>query len=305
MPVSMNIAKANKLDDFYTLMPDIEKELCHYSSFFFDKVVYCCCDNPDYSNFYKYFKHNFEKLKLKLLVASCKIGLASGRCVKFNGVEELEYSDVDGSIGSNWFCSRVAKSDIIVTNPPFSKSKMLISYLIKHGKKFILVGNRNLITSDKMFSLFMEDKIRLGYGFEGATGRFYIPQILYGHYSKDVNRDAQNLVRFRNVVWFTNLDINVPPKVRSYTKKYDSLYYPIYDNYDAINVDKISDIPYDYFGEMGVPITILEGFDYHTFDIMGIDRNMEGNTTGKRFSVNGKDKYVRIIIKRKQANEQL
>lgn len=303
MPVSMNIAKANKFDDFYTLMPDIEKELSHYKRFFSDKIVYCCCDNPGYSNFYKYFKDNFRKLNLKLLIASYKIGLNLGCCVKYNGIEEVTSSNMDGSIESPWFCSMVAKSDIVVTNPPFSKSKKLILYLVKHNKKFILVGNRNHITSDKMFSLFMENKIRLGYGFEGATGRFLIPQILYGHYSKDVNREAQNLVRFRNVVWYTNLDVVVPPKVRCYTKKYDSRYYPKYDNYDAINVDKISDIPYDYFGKIGVPITILEGFDYQEFDIIGIDRNVEGNTSRKRFSINGKDKYVRIIIKRKQANE--
>lgn len=299
----MNFAKANKLDDFYTLMPDVEKELCHYKSFFLDKVIYCCCDNPNHSNFYKYFKNNFSNLKLKLLVASYKIGLDSGRCITFDGIKEEVSSCIDGSIGSPWFCSMVEKSDIIVTNPPFSKSKKLILYLVKHSKKFILVGNRNHITSDKMFSLFMEGKIRLGYGFEGATGRFLIPRILYGHYSKDVNREAENLVRFRNVVWYTNFDINVPAKVRSYTQKYDSRYYSMYDNYNAINVDKINDIPYDYFGEMGVPITILEGFDYRTFDIIGIDRKLEGNTTGKRFSVNGKDKYVRIIIKRKKTNE--
>lgn len=306
MPLSMNNAKAKKLDEFYTFMPDIEEELNHYQKFFFDKVVYCCCDNPIYSNFYKYFKIRFYEFGLRQLIASCNSSEErEGICSIYDGQNETLYSNINGDICSSWFCSMVAQCDIIVTNPPFSKSKMLLNYLINEDKKFIVVGNRNHLTSDLLFSFFMKGKIKLGYGFKNATGHFFIPKFMYGHYSKDVTRDDINVVRFRNVVWYTNFDIEVPPRKRLYTKQYDAMRYQKYDNYDAINVDKISDIPADYYGEMGVPITILDGFDYNEFEILGIDRTIRGNVSGKRFSINGKNKYVRIIVKRKYANETI
>lgn len=300
MPLSMNNAKAKKLDEFYTLMPDIEEELKHYHKFFFGKIVYCCCDNPKYSNFYKYFKARFMELGLKQLIASCnnyKDNL--GVCVNYDGYKEELEMGVNGNIGSPWFCSMVSSSDIIVTNPPFSKSKILLNYLIDVNKKFIVVGNRNHLTSDKLFSLFMKGKFRLGFGFKNSTGYFFIPPSMYGHYSKDVTRTNIDTVRFRNVVWYTNIDVKVPAKNRIYTKSYEPSRYLKYDNYNAINIDKISDIPKDYLGEMGVPITILEGFDYDMFEILGIDRTINGNKSGRRFSVNGENKYVRIVIKRK------
>lgn len=296
----MNIAKANKLDEFYTLMTDIEEELEHYRKFFFKKVVYCCCDNPAYSNFYKYFKLNFSDLGLSLLISSFKVkGDDFGQCTKYDGKHEKTLGNIDSEIGSSWFCSMVSSCDIVVTNPPFSKSKELIKFLDCHGKKFILVGNRNHITSDSIFSLFMDKKLRLGYGFKNSTAYFLIPKSMQGHYSKDVMRRETDIVRFRNVVWYTNLDIVVPPKQYLLTKHYDPSLYPKYDNYNAINVDKIKDIPIDYYGEMGVPITFLEGFDNNKFEILGIDRTIKGNASGTRFKLHGKEKYVRLVVKRK------
>lgn len=178
MPLSMNNAKAKKLDEFYTLMPDIEEELKHYHKFFLDKVVYCCCDNSKYSNFYKYFKDRFMELGMRLLIASCnnyKDNL--GICVSFDGYKEESEIGINGNIGSSWFCSMVSYSDIIVTNPPFSKSKILLNYLIDENKKFIVVGNRNHLTSDHLFSLFMKGKFRLGFGFKNSTGYFFYTTI--------------------------------------------------------------------------------------------------------------------------------
>ena len=144
----------------------------------------------------------------------------------------------------------------------------------------------------------MNHTIKFGHGFNGNTGHFMIPPTLYGHYSNDVVRKEENIVRFRNVSWITNLDIEVPNKKISLTKKYSSRRYKKYDQYDAINVDKISDIPYDYFGVMGVPITILDKFDYTQFELLGLDRFMPLNSSGKRFSIEGKEKYARVLIRK-------
>ncbi len=145
----------------------------------------------------------------------------------------------------------------------------------------------------------MEGKLKFGFGFKGDTANFVIPPMLYGHYSKDVVRGDKNIVRFRNVCWVTNFEINVPAKELLLTKKYSKRKYPKYDQYDAINIDKLTDIPFDYYGVMGVPITILDRFDYDTFELLGLDRLMPMNSSKKRFTIKGKEKYARILIRRK------
>lgn len=308
MPTSMNKAKATKMDEFYTLYADVEEELNHYKKFFLGKTIYCCCDNPKFSNFYKYFDANFKELGIKRLIASFQQSMNSSAKVVSKilnqpaDVQEIK----DGKIESDSCKVLFERADIIVTNPPFSKAKYLVKYLIQTDKKFIIVGNRNLITSDSMFDLFLDKKIKFGFGFKSNTANFLIPNILVGHYSKDVVRNEENIVRFRNVAWFTNLDIEVQSKTLNLTCRYDPARYPKYDNYDAINVDKICDIPIDYYGKMGVPITILDKFDYKQFNLLGIDRTIHDNTSNKRFSIEGKDKYVRVVIERKNIlNEKI
>ena len=305
MVSSMTKAKANKIDEFYTQLSDIEEELVHYKEFFFNKIVYCCCDNPEYSNFVKFFLSHFDDYGIKKVLVSCSsIYNRNAFWVEyFSSNKKVSHSFVgDGSITGNECKMLFEESDIVVTNPPFSKAKFLIKYLIYEKKAFIVVGNRNIITSDTMFDLFMRKEIRFGFGFKANTARFIIPKELYGHYSKDVVRNEPNIVRFRNVTWFTNLSIYVPPLKRNFKQKYDPFIHKKYDQFDAINVDKITEIPIDYSGKIGVPITILDRFDDEQFQLIGIDRTIQGNNTKKRFSINGKRKYVRVIIKNKKIN---
>ena len=131
-----------------------------------------------------------------------------------------------------------------------------------------------------------------------------IPESLYGHYSKDVVRKEENLVRFRNVTWITNFNIEVPCKKIHLKKKYNPKRYKKYDQYDAINIDKVTDIPYDYAGTMGVPITILDKFDYSHYELLGLDRFMPMNISGKRFTIKGKEKYARVLIKNKKVKDE-
>lgn len=305
MSLSMTKAKAMKIDEFYTQFSDIEEELVHYKKFFFKKKVYCCCDNPEFSNFVKFFLTHFYDYGLRKLFVSCSsIHETTAMWVEYSSPEScVRHTFIGNGSITSAECNKIFKeTDIVVTNPPFSKAKFLIKYLIHENKSFIIVGNRNIITSDTMFEFFMKKEIRFGFGFKSNTANFIIPEELYGHYSKDVVRKEKNIVRFRNVTWFTNLPIYVPPLKRIYTKKYDPQKYKKYDQFDAINIDKISEIPIDYTGKMGVPITILDKFDYGQFQLLGIDRTIQGNNTKTRFSVNGKRKYVRVIIINKKTN---
>ncbi len=303
MPISMNKAKAVKVDEFYTMLSDVEAELQHYRHFFKGKAVYCCCDNPQYSSFCKYFSGHYNELGISSLICTW---LQNGGKICFKAKYDrinrnFKYYKIEGngSYDTSDCLKIMGQSDIVVTNPPFSKSQVFLELLISLNKKFIIVCNRNTITTKKIFPLFMEGKLKFGFGFKGDTANFVIPPMLYGHYSKDVVRGDKNIVRFRNVCWVTNFEINVPAKELLLTKKYSKRKYPKYDQYDAINIDKLTDIPFDYYGVMGVPITILDRFDYDTFELLGLDRLMPMNSSKKRFTIKGKEKYARILIRRK------
>ncbi len=299
----MNKAKAAKVDEFYTLLQDVEAELQHYKHFFKGKAVYCCCDNPQYSSFSKYFCEHYNELSLSGLVCTwLQEKTKQTFMAKYNcSNKRFEYYAIEGN-GSydSPDCIKITEqSDILVTNPPFSKSQAFLELLISLNKKFIVVCNRNTVTTKKIFPMFMEGKLKFGFGFKGNTANFVIPPMLYGQYSSDVVRGNENIVRFRNACWVTNFEISTPAKELLLTKKYSKRKYPKYDQYDAINIDKISDIPFDYYGVMGVPITILDRFDYNTFELLGLDRLMPMNSSNKRFTVKGKEKYARILIRRK------
>jgi len=305
MPIAMNRAKAARIDEFYTLFPDVELELQHYGNFFEGKVVYCCCDNPKWSSFCKYFCANFQKLKIRRFICSwMPEGESSAQWAEYDVISQ-KYVYHNISAGNGCFdCPEciclMNMADVVVTNPPFSRTLDFIELLIAKEKKFVIVCNRNTIVTKKVFPLLLNRKVRIGFGFKGNTACFIIPPSLYGHYSNDVVRHEKNIVRFRDVTWLTNFEIEVPSNKIQLHRKYSQHKYKKYDEYDAINVDKLSDIPYDYDGVMGVPITILDKFDYNSFELLGLDRFMPLNKSGRRFTIKGKEKYARVLIQKRK-----
>ena len=302
-------AKKAKNDEFYTRMSDIEDELWHYERHFKNKVVFLNCDDPAKSKFWKYFSAKFEELGLKKLIATHYVEL-SEPCLNDITSYKLEIThgtNNNGKInppkiplkGNGDFrsdeCIEILKeADIVVTNPPFSLFREYIGLLVEHKKKFIVIGNQNAITYKETFKLIKENKLWLGYT---LAKEFMLP----GGGSK----------KFGNIGWFTNLNI----KKRNEDIDLDQEYkknksdYPKYDNYNAINVDKVVDIPMDYNGVMGVPITFMNKYNPKQFEIVGLlssagyDREIIGvpfkGIKDARAIINGKVKYSRILIKRK------
>lgn len=317
-------AKRNKKDEFYTQIVDIERELQHYRRHFKDKVVYCNCDDPYVSAFFEYFAKNFEFLGLKKLITTCyksqKMDLFSQ-----NDSEEaikLEYTggapnslptpdDIgvtllkgDGDFRSQECISILKEADVVVTNPPFSLFSEYVTQLAKYEKKFLIIGHQNAITYKDIFPLIKENKMWLGYGFKRNMAHFIAP-----HY-EDTASDAdhqEGMIRVSGVVWFTNLDHSKRHEeiilVKRYTGKEAS--YPTYDNYDAIEVSKTQDIPTDYTGLIGVPITFLTKYNPKQFAIIGASDNGAIDATYKlaHFKrhnepyLNGKKTYKRLFIR--------
>jgi hypothetical protein len=317
-------ASKSKNDEFYTQLSDIENELRHYKDHFRDKVVYCNCDDPRVSNFFHYFSYNFEHLGLKKLIATCYKNQdadlfstnASEQAVYLeytgdkngNSVPDADEIGVkplqsDGDFRSAESIELLKQADIVVTNPPFSLFREYITQLIEYEKKFIVIGNLNAITYKEVFGLIKENKIWLGASLDGRNIWFRIPNT-YEKYHKIENGNKYAFVA--STIWFTNLDHKKRHEKLILHKKFSSDEYPKYDFYDAINVNKTKDIPYDYDGNIGVPITFLNKFNPEQFEIIdGLNRYsiIDGptdETRGKYLSqVNGKPIYVRIVIKHK------
>ena len=324
---NLNLRKAStaKKDEFYTQLSDIENELRHYRKHFKNKVVLCNCDDPRVSNFFHYFSYNFERLGLKKLITTCyknqNFDLFSQNdsenavYLEYTGdnngdnipdIEEIGIKELkeDGDFRSKECIELLKQADIVVTNPPFSLFREYIAQLIEFDKKFIIVGHQNAISYKEIFKLIKEDKIWLGYGFKGGAGHFINHH--YEDYATATDR-KEGMIRVSGVHWFTNLDINKRHEDLILHKKYNPDDYPKYDHYDAINVDKTKDIPIDYKGAMGVPLTFLDKYSPEQFEIIdGLNRYsiLEGvteETKGKYLSqVNGKPIYVRIVIKNKK-----
>ncbi|WP_324070306.1 MAG: adenine-specific methyltransferase EcoRI family protein [Flavobacterium sp.] len=313
---NLHKAKNNKKDEFYTQLSDIENELRHYKEHFKNKVVYCNCDDPRVSNFFHYFSYNFEHLGLKKLIATCYKNQdadlfstnVSDKAVYLeytgdkNGnsipdAHEIGVKDLqgDGDFRSQESIELLKQADIVVTNPPFSLFREYVTQLIDFEKKFIIVGSYNAITYKEIFKIIKENKMWLGYGFSGGNAYFKTP------YSNDnfvegVYNINTGLVKFRNVTWYTNLDIEKRNVDLILHKKYTPEEYPSYDNYDAINVDKTKDIPVDYVGNIGVPITFLDKYNPNQFEIVKFRKGDDD----KDLVINGKSPYFRIIIKNKK-----
>ncbi len=313
MVESLQKAKRNKKDEFYTQLSDIENELRHYSKHFEGKTIYCNCDDPRVSNFFHYFSYNFEKLKLKKLIATCyknqDMDLFSGNesekaiYLEYTGDKngnnipdkheiEVKYLEGDGDFRSDESVSLLKTADIVVTNPPFSLFREYVAQLIEHDKKFLIVGHQNAITYKDIFKLIKENKLWLGYGFKGGAGHFINDS--YENYATATDK-KEGMIRVSGVHWFTNLEIDKRNEELILYKQYNDTDYPKYDNYDGINVDKTKDIPVDYDGVMGVPITFLDKFNPKQFEIIKFRKGDDD----KDLSINGKCPYFRILIRKR------
>ena len=316
---NLHQAKNNKKDEFYTQLADIENELRHYKPHFKDKVVYCNCDDPRISNFFHYFSYNFEHLGLKKLIATCYknqdadlfstnesekavyleyTGDKNGNSVPDTseiGIKELKG---DGDFRSPESIELLKQADIVVTNPPFSLFREYVAQLIEYEKKFVIVGHQNAITYKDIFKLIKENKLWLGYGFKGGAGHFINTQ--YEDYATAGNH-KEGMIRVSGVHWFTNLDIDKRDDDLILQKKYTNEDYPSYDNYDAINVNVTKNIPYDYSGVMGVPITFLDKYSPTQFKIIGqmATTKIDEFNFGYPY-VDGEKIYARILIKNKK-----
>lgn len=349
---NLNAAKTAKKDEFYTQMTDIERELQHYWPHFRDKVVLCNCDDPYESNFFKYFALRFNQLGLKKLICTCysgspvqgnelliqvdgfagepkklayKVEITEVRDLNGDGAVDLtdvryllkNDKNVIGRLRTGDFrdeeCITLLKqADIVVTNPPFSLFREYIGQLMKYRKKFLIVGNQGAIIYKEIFPYVINNEIWLGYGFKGGAAHFFSPY-------EDIataEDHREGMIRVSGVHWFTNLEIPKRNEFLDLICKYSHEQYPKFDNYDAININKTMDIPCDYEGLMGVPITFLDKYNPEQFEIIW---QASGNTRASAPSeilkavgyhshpedrggcgvVNGKRQYSRILIRNK------
>lgn len=350
---SLHKAVVSKNDEFYTQLADIERELRHYKSQFRDKVVYCNCDDPFESNFFKYFAANFKALGLKRLIATSykpspiantelllqssllpeyedkivqKLSKSKGRPkVTANKFIINEVGDIDGdgafdlkdvaeqlkaNKNNEWSplsdegdfrslesIELLKQSDIVVTNPPFSLFREYVAQLMEYEKKFLIIGNDNAIKYKGIFEFIKENKIWLGYG-----------------KVKEFRKPDGSIQKFGNIGWYTNLDVEKRHQKLTLYKTYNPEEYPKYDNFEAINVSKVAEIPKDYAGYMGVPITFLDKHDPEQFDVIDmlnrytlLDTQGTNEDVRARHShtcnVNGKAVFSRIVIKNKNVEK--
>ncbi len=317
-----NLHKANiaKKDEFYTQLPDIEKELKHYKEYFKGKVVFCNCDDPRISNFFNYFSYNFEYLELKKLITTCyknqNINLFSQNnaekaiYLEYEGDKNdnkvpdheeigIQHLAGDGDFRSKECIALLKKADIVVTNPPFSLFRYYVAQLVEYDKKFVIIGNQNAITYKEIFKLIKENKIWFGHSIHSGDREFGVPNDYpLNAASSRIDENGNKYIRVKGVRWYTNLDYKERHEDLILYKKYNESEYPKYDNYDAINIDKTKDIPMDYKGAMGVPITFMDKYNPDQFEIMGNEYDL--NIDKGRGYVNGKRKYSRIFIKKKR-----
>ncbi|WP_286330289.1 MULTISPECIES: adenine-specific methyltransferase EcoRI family protein [Bacteroidales] len=333
---NLNKAKEAKKDEFYTQLEDINNELRHYREHFRGKTVLCNCDDPRVSNFFKYFAYNFEFLGLKKLIATCyksqDVNLfsdgTSEQAVYLvyegdkngNNIPDDEEIEVlplkgDGDFRSPECIEFLKEADIVVTNPPFSLFREYVAQLIKYDKKFLIIGNVNAVTYKEIFPLIMSNQIWFGASIHSGDRKFWVPD----DYKLEaagcgIDETGRKFIRVKGVRWFTNLDYKERHEDIILFKQYNPDEYPSYINCDAIEVSKTSDIPMDYDGKMGVPITFLDKYNPEQFEILGKSSDVADMTEirkmdnvqggGPRFYVmkNGVPTrmYERILIRRKE-----
>lgn len=349
-------AKKSKADEFYTQLPDIEAEMRHYKEQLRGKIIFCNCDDPYESNFFKYFAMNFNFLGLKKLIATSYSGspvaykqlslfdvnridvkgtdaklpykteitevidenadgaidLADVEYLLKKGKNALTLLNGDGDFRSAECIDLLKEADIVVTNPPFSLFREYVAQLVKYDKKFLIIGNTNALTYMDIFKLIKENKLRTGYTNFNVGMYFYVPDHWENYHKIE---DGRKMVRVSTSCWFTNLFVKKHKEFITLYKHYIPEEYPRYVNYDAIEVSKTAEIPYDYDGEMGVPITFLDKYNPEQFEIIGSSRFVgkpmsefaaKGTYVagGIRFYLRNGDGtfqrlYDRIVIKRK------
>lgn len=318
-------AKSQKNDEFYTILSDIEKELRHYKKHFKDKVVLCNCDDPRVSNFFHYFSYNFEYLGLKKLIATCYknqdielfsenkseravyleyTGDKSGNNIPDRNEIGIKKFKGDGDFRSKECIELLKQADIVVTNPPFSLFSEFVVQLAEHDKKFLIIGTWNVITYKDIFQQIRNDKLWIGINSNRNFSGFIVPKHydLYGTEAR-VDDNGNRIVSSNNTCWFTNLDNSKRFEELILFKTFNPEEYPKYDNYDAIEVGNTKDIPIDYEGCMGVPITFLNKYNPEQFEILGCSYSygepIGYHLKGKGFnpSINGKEIYKRLFIR--------
>jgi hypothetical protein len=341
----LNKARRQKTDEFYTQLTDIEKELKNYKKHFKGKVIFCNCDDPETSNFYYYFVSNFNELGLKKLITThfeldkpsymleyeggadvrggdketvVKRAIKSGKKSKLKqnfqqGTQGDLYEteparSYSGDFRSPECIELLKKSDIIVTNPPFSLFREYILQLVEYEKLFLIIGDLNALSYKEIFKLIKENRIWLGID-NGGTKWFEVPS----HYEITTQSriKIENGIKYFSkgtIMWFTNLDHSKRHEDLILGKKYSPDEYPKYDNYSAIDVSTYKDIPFDYEGAMGVPITFIDKYNPNQFEIISANDIRSNNNVpfkehglikDKDGTINGKPTYVRIIIKNK------
>lgn len=303
---SFHKAKLQKEDEFYTQLNDVSEELKHYKKHFKGKTVFCNCDDPTWSAFWKYFHLNFEELGLKKLIST--------HYDREEPTYKMEYfggDDNNPEIGTttplegngdfrNAECIELLKeADIVVTNPPFSLFREYLLQLIDYEKEFLIIGSQNAEIYKEVFPLLKNNKVWLGY--KCGDMAFKVPDYFEPRKTRYwQDETGQKWRSLGNICWFTNLDHNKRHEKIILWKDYTEEEFPKFDNYNAINVNKVAEIPKDYNGIMGVPITFMSKYNPEQFEIIGLDRYVEDNPNyGHRFTINGKETYARILIRRK------
>ena len=348
-------ARKEKNDEFYTQLVDIENELRHYKEYFKGKVVFCNCDDPYESNFFKYFALNFNFLGLKKLICTCydTSPVAYTQLSFFDDLEKtypnnsrkaykIEISEVDdynndgayelsdveyllrnkkntlsvlkgnGDFRSEECVELLKEADIVVTNPPFSLFREYVAQLVEYNKKFLIIGNVNAIAYKEVFPLIKNNEMWLGCSIHSGDREFQVPDSYpLNAAGYRIDEHGNKFIRVKGVRWFTNLDTIMRHEELTLYKQYSPEEYPTYDNFDAINVATTADIPFDFDGIMGVPITFMDKYNPDQFEIVGmgtgdtakligVKKNYRGRTD-LAYTANGKQQcpYNRILIRRK------
>lgn len=316
---NLNAAKEAKKDEFYTQLEDINNELRHYREHFRGKTVLCNCDDPRVSNFFTYFAYNFEFLGLKRLITTCyknqdadlfsqnksekAIYLIYDGDKNGNNIPDPEEIGIHPLNGDGDFRSRecielLKQADIVVTNPPFSLFREYVALLMEYEKKFLIIGNVNANTTKELFPLIKENKVWMGASIHSGDRKFWVPDSYNLNAAGcGIDESGRKYIRVKGVRWFTNLDYKERHEDIILYKHYSPRDYPKYDNFDAINVDKTEEIPCDYDGVMGVPITFLDKYSPEQFEIIGITKTWFGMASkiyGEQIQIdkNGKESRV-------------
>lgn len=316
---NLNKAKNAKKDEFYTQLVDIENELKHYKEHFKGKTVLCNCDDPRVSNFFRYFVMFFDVLELKKVIATCyknddadlfsqeatekAVYLEYDGSIKYTGEEDFAKIPCKELKGNGDFRSKeciafIEEADIVVTNPPFSLFKEFIPFLYKYNKKFLVIGNINSSTFTEIFPLIQTNKLWLGYN----SGHFWF-QVPDYYEEKKTDFKIEGGIKYRrmgNICWYTNLEIERKNEILETGKRYSESEYQKYDNFDALHISEVTNIPMDYEGIMGVPITFLTKYNPAQYKIIGkLDGGSENNKWDLAKPIlNGAAKYKRLAIQK-------